>query len=111
MVQAFPPVTEQAGELVAKFVFTALIFPNGTRKLGGLPLDTSMIKSDKALESPLKELLAQQYGPPSKAKRKKAKKVNEKTADEVTANKDDHTVNKIDISDEVTKKGPRPPKP
>eukprot|EP01055_Gregarina_sp_Pseudo9_P001107 Gregarina_sp_Pseudo_9__1106@NODE_1720_length_1369_cov_16_693985_g1594_i0_p1_GENE_NODE_1720_length_1369_cov_16_693985_g1594_i0NODE_1720_length_1369_cov_16_693985_g1594_i0_p1_ORF_typecomplete_len403_score109_30Peptidase_M24/PF00557_24/8_9e35_NODE_1720_length_1369_cov_16_693985_g1594_i0201228 len=76
MIQAFPTVTEQAGEFVAKFVFTALIFPNGTKKLGGLPLDLTLIKSDKSIppESPLKELLAKPYGPPSKAKKKKAKK-------------------------------------
>jgi len=77
LVEAYPVLTEKQGEVVAHIKFTALLLPNGTVKITGLPIDTGKVKSQYAVQdAELKALLAKpasKAAAKSKAKKKKAK--------------------------------------
>jgi curved DNA binding protein len=77
LLEAYPVLTEKQGDFVAHFKFTALMLPSGTSKITGLPVDTTLVKSQYAVQdADLKALLAKSAksnASKNKAKKKKAK--------------------------------------
>lgn len=70
LMKAYPVLWERDGESVAQFKSTVLVMPNGLLKIAGLPLDTTLIDSDKRVEDPEMVKLLQSSLKPSKKKKK-----------------------------------------
>lgn len=73
VVQPFHVLYEKEGNFVAQFKFTVLLMPNGPSKITGLPIDTSLYKSEKKIEdNEILTLLKQSANPKAAKKKKKA---------------------------------------
>lgn len=78
LVHAYPIMHEKEGEIVAHIKFTALLLPNGTVRITGLPTDPANFVTDKKVtDEALVKLLATN---PNKKKKKKNKKKKKKAA-------------------------------
>jgi len=73
LVEEYPVFREKEGQIVAKFKFTLLLLPGGTKKITGLPLQEGQVASTlEVKDEDLKKLLASSANP--KKKKSKAKK-------------------------------------
>jgi curved DNA binding protein len=77
LMEPYPVYFEKENEYVAEFKFTALLMPNGTMKITGIPIDLDCYQTDNTIQDEaLKNLLAL-----SLSKKKKKKKTTTKKAD------------------------------
>lgn len=84
LIEPFQVLYEKAGEYVAHFKFTALLMPNGTHQITGLPFEANMYQSEHSVDDPeMKALLTSSANP--KAGKKKKKKSENETAMDVDA--------------------------
>lgn len=69
LVQPYPVLSEKQGEFVAQFKYTAIIAPQGTMQITGLPLDMSTVETDTqiAQDPQLQQILESEFTgePPS----------------------------------------------
>jgi len=73
LLEEYPVYREKEGQFVAKFKFTLLLLPGGTKKITGLPLQEGQVKSTMEVkDEDLKKLLMSSANP--KKKKSKAKK-------------------------------------
>merc|ERR1712113_1319878 len=81
LLEEYPVVREKAGEFVAKFKFTLLLLPGGTKKITGLPVSDKQVASTLSVQDEaLKKLLASSANPTKK--KKKAPKAKEEDGKE-----------------------------
>jgi len=74
LLEEYPVFREKEGQVVAKFKFTLLLLPGGTKKITGLPLADGQVASTMEVkDEDLKKLLASSANP-TKKKKKSAKK-------------------------------------
>ncbi|KAB0802434.1 hypothetical protein PPYR_04620 [Photinus pyralis] len=86
LIEPFQVLYEKAGEYVAHFKFTALLMPNGTHQITGLPFDASMYQSEHSVDDPEMKALLTSSANPKAGKKKKKKSENENAMDvDVTA--------------------------
>jgi curved DNA binding protein len=75
LVTSYPVLCEKNGEFVAHMKFTALVLPNQTQRITGVPLEAARYQSEKALsDEDLKKLLATSASGGASKKKKKKKK-------------------------------------
>lgn len=74
LLEEYPVFREKEGQYVAKFKFTLLLLPGGTKKITGLPLAEKQVASTLAVQDEeMKKLLASSANPKKKkASKKKA---------------------------------------
>mmetsp|Transcript_116424 Transcript_116424/g.336309 ORF Transcript_116424/g.336309 Transcript_116424/m.336309 type:complete len:382 (+) Transcript_116424:78-1223(+) len=73
LLEEYPVLKEKDGQFVAQFKFTVLLLPGGTKKVTGLPLKETQVKSAcQVQDEEMKKLLATSANP-KKQKKKKAK--------------------------------------
>lgn len=73
LLEEYPVLREKEGQFVAKFKFTVLLLPGGTKKITGLPVNETQVKSSMAVQDEaMKKLLATSTNP--KKKKKSTKK-------------------------------------
>ena len=89
LIEPFPVLHEKDGEFVAQFKFTVLLMPTRSHKITGLPIDTSLYKTEHKIEDESILKLLQGSNPTankSKKKKKSAKKaIDEKVAPEAAS--------------------------
>jgi len=84
LMEPYPVYHEKEGEYVAEFKFTALLMPNGTMKITGLPLDIENYQSEnQILDENIKNLLALSLAA-KKKKKPEAKKETPEVKKETT---------------------------
>ncbi|KAK4882142.1 hypothetical protein RN001_005461 [Aquatica leii] len=72
LIEPFQVLYEKPGEYVAHFKFTALLMPNGTHQITGLPFEANMYQSECSIEdTELKTLLTSSANPRAGKKKKK----------------------------------------
>jgi len=72
LVEEYPVLREKEGQFVAKFKFTVLLLPGGTKKITGLPVNETQVKSSMAVQDEaMKKLLASSAKPRKKKSTKK----------------------------------------
>ena len=49
LMEPYPVYFEKEGEFVAEFKFTALLMPNGTMKITGIPVDLECYQTDNQI--------------------------------------------------------------
>jgi len=89
LLEEFPVLKEGPKEFVAKFKFTLLLLPGGTKKITGLPLgnlETQAASSFTVQDEEVKKLLASSSNPKKQKKKKKDAK-DEKKDEEDTPGK------------------------
>jgi curved DNA binding protein len=85
LMEPYPVYFEKEGEYVAEFKFTALLMPNGTMKITGLPFEIENYSTENSItDQTLKDLLAL-----SLAKKKKKKKTVGKKSESAAAADDE----------------------
>merc|ERR1712038_407762 len=73
LLEEYPVLREKEGHFVAKFKFTVLLLPGGTKKITGLPLAEKQVASTLAVQDEeMKKLLASSANPKKKKNKKKA---------------------------------------
>merc|ERR1711957_839353 len=84
LLNEYPTTSAKAGEFVAKFRFTALLLPGGTKKVTGLPLGDleKQVKSSLSVKDEEMVKLLATSANPKKQKAKKAKEAKEEDAKE-----------------------------
>jgi len=83
LVTGYPVLCEKNGEFVAHAKFTALVLPNQTQRITGLPFDAAKYSIDKAVtDEDLKKLLATSATGGQNKKKKKKKKAEGAAGDE-----------------------------
>jgi len=81
LLEEYPVFREKEGQIVAKFKFTLLLLPGGTKKITGLPFDPKQVASTlEVKDEELKKLLASSANP--KKKKSKKKEEGEKAKEE-----------------------------
>ncbi|KAF5286835.1 hypothetical protein FQA39_LY00368 [Lamprigera yunnana] len=84
LIEPFQVLYEKNGEYVAHFKFTALLMPNGTHQITGLPFETNLYQSEHSVENAeMKTLLTSSANP--RAGKKKKKKSETENSIEVDA--------------------------
>jgi len=72
LLEEYPVLREKEGQFVAKFKFTVLLLPGGTKKITGLPVNETQVKSSMAVQDEaMKKLLASSAKPRKKKSTKK----------------------------------------
>jgi len=72
LLEEYPVFREKEGQIVAKFKFTLLLLPGGTKKITGLPLDVKQVASTlEVKDEEMKKLLASSANPKKKKSSKK----------------------------------------
>ncbi|KAF5274436.1 hypothetical protein FQR65_LT04352 [Abscondita terminalis] len=72
LIEPFQVLYEKPGEHVAQFKFTALLMPNGTHQITGLPFEANMYQSECSIDdADLKTLLTSSANPRAGKKKKK----------------------------------------
>jgi len=85
LLEEYPVFREKEGQCVAKFKFTLLLLPGGTKKITGLPLMEKQVASTLSVQDEdMKKLLASSANP-TKKKKKSAKKPEDGAAKEEEA--------------------------
>lgn len=82
LLEEYPVFREKEGQIVAKFKFTLLLLPGGTKKITGLPLDAKQVASTlEVKDEELKKLLASSANPKKKksSKKKEAEEAKEES--------------------------------
>merc|ERR1712038_1636656 len=73
LLDEYPVLKEKEGQLVAKFKFTLLLLPGGTKKITGLPLLEKQVASSLSVQDEdMRKLLASSANPKKKKNKKKA---------------------------------------
>jgi len=84
LLEEYPPFREKEGQCVAKFKFTLLLLPGGTKKITGLPLPDKQVTSSLSVQDEaLRKLLASSANP--KKKKKNSKKAEDGAKEEAEA--------------------------
>merc|ERR1712203_698208 len=74
LLEEYPPFREKEGQCVAKFKFTLLLLPGGTKKITGLPLPEKQVASTlEVQDEEMKKLLARSANPRKKKSQAKKK--------------------------------------
>merc|ERR1712113_238600 len=82
LLEEYPVFREKEGECVAKFKFTLLLLPGGTKKITGLPLSEKQVASTLAVQDEeMRKLLASSANP-TKKKKKSSKKAEDSAKEE-----------------------------
>lgn len=85
LIEPFPVLHEKENELVAQFKFTVLLMPTRSHKITGLPIDTSVYKTEHKIEDEsIVKLLSSSNPASNKKKKKKTKKATEEVLKETT---------------------------
>lgn len=75
LMEPYPVYFEKEGEFVAEFKFTALLMPNGTMKITGIPVDLECYQTEnQILDETIKKLLASSLTTKKKKKKTTTKK-------------------------------------
>merc|ERR1712003_464877 len=81
LLEEYPPFREKEGQCVAKFKFTLLLLPGGTKKITGLPLPDKQVASSLSVQDEeMRKLLASSANP--KKKKKSSKKAEDGAKEE-----------------------------
>lgn len=91
LLEEYPVLREKDGQFVAKFQFTVLLLPGGTKKITGLPLgnlETQVKSSLEVKDEDMKTLLASPAAPKPKKKAKAKKESTEGDSAKDAAAKD-----------------------
>merc|ERR1712113_1140556 len=82
LLEEYPPFREKEGQFVAKFKFTLLLLPGGTKKITGLPLPEKQVTSSLSVQDEdMRKLLASSANP-KKKKNKSSKKAEDSAKEE-----------------------------
>lgn len=93
LMEPYPVYFEKEGEYVAEFKYTALLMPNGTMKITGIPLELENYQTEnQIMDENIKNLLALSLN--KKKKKKKTAKKGPKTADAEAESSEDEKEDK-----------------
>jgi curved DNA binding protein len=90
LMEPYPVYFEKEGEFVAEFKFTALLMPNGTMKITGIPFEIENYQTENQItDEAIKNLLALSLTKKKKKKKTGAKKTEKGAAEDAESSEDE----------------------